>query len=248
MSAPWMAMRTFSANGTYRYHCDEHGGFGGVGMARGRVRQRHRHASPTSAPAASFVVAPAIVAVNRNVAFDATASSDADGAIVKSSGTSTATAPTSCDTGSVPATSRSYATTGTRIVGLRVTDDQGAAGETMRSVQVTTAPTAAFTVAPNPAEPGQTVIFDGSLSSKPGGSIATYEWDRDGNGSFETDTGTTPTTSRAYTTPGTLYVGLMVTDNLGVSARRPGRCRSNRAAGPAAACCSPAPARRRRPR
>ena len=51
---------------------------------------------------------------------------------------------------------------------------------------------------PNPAIVGQTVTFNGSASSDPDGTIAKYEWDLDGNGTFETDTGTTATTSRVY--------------------------------------------------
>ena len=79
-------------------------------------------------------------------------------------------------------------------------------------------PTAAFTISPNPAAPGQTVTFNGSGSSDPGGSIAKYEWDLDGNGSLETDTGTTPTASRAYATNGSVSVKLRVTDNQGAQA------------------------------
>ena len=46
---------------------------------------------------------------------------------------------------------------------------------------------------------GATVTFDGSASSDPGGAIAKYEWDLDGNGTFETDTGTVATTTSTYT-------------------------------------------------
>ena len=78
-------------------------------------------------------------------------------------------------------------------------------------------PSASFTATPNPAQVGQSVSFNGSASADPDGTIAKYEWDLDGNGSFETDTGTTPTTSRAYTAPATLDVKLRVTDNNGAT-------------------------------
>ena len=55
---------------------------------------------------------------------------------------------------------------------------------------------------PNPAETGQTVTFDASASSDPDGTIAKYEWDLDGNGTYETDTGTTPTATKTYATAG----------------------------------------------
>jgi PKD repeat protein len=80
------------------------------------------------------------------------------------------------------------------------------------------APTASFTASPNPVETDQTVSFDAASSSAPGGSITKYEWDLDGDGSFETDTGTTPSASKAYSAAGTLPVSLRVTDDQGATA------------------------------
>ncbi len=59
------------------------------------------------------------------------------------------------------------------------------------------------------------MTFNASASSDPDGTIAKYEWDFDGNGTYETNTGTTATTTKAFATPGTFTVGLRVTDNLG---------------------------------
>ena len=53
--------------------------------------------------------------------------------------------------------------------------------------------------------------------SDPDGTIAKYEWDLDGNGSYETNTGTTNKTSRTYTSAATTNVGLRVTDNSGAT-------------------------------
>ena len=75
-------------------------------------------------------------------------------------------------------------------------------------------PVARFTATPNPVATGQTVTFNGSTSSDPDGSITKYEWDLDGNGTYETNTGSTPTATRAYATEGTDRCGLRVTDNL----------------------------------
>jgi PKD repeat protein len=77
------------------------------------------------------------------------------------------------------------------------------------------APIASFQGSPNPAQTGQEVSFDGSASSDPDGTIANYRWDLDANGSFETDTGTSPTATTAYSSPGTYNVKLQVTDNGG---------------------------------
>ena len=81
-----------------------------------------------------------------------------------------------------------------------------------------TAPTASFSASPNPAQIGRTVSFDGAASSDPDGSIASYRWDLDGNGSFETDGGSSATASHSYSTAGDVTVGLRVTDNQGATA------------------------------
>ena len=47
--------------------------------------------------------------------------------------------------------------------------------------------------------------------------ITNYKWDLDGNGSFETDTGTTPSTSRSYSAAGNVIATLRVTDNDGAT-------------------------------
>jgi acid phosphatase type 7 len=80
------------------------------------------------------------------------------------------------------------------------------------------APTASFTVSPNPALTGQSVTFNGAGSSDSDGSIADYKWDLDGNGTFETDSGSSATISRSYSSAATITVKLRVTDNAGATA------------------------------
>ena len=77
-------------------------------------------------------------------------------------------------------------------------------------------PVADFTLAPNPTQ-GQRVIFDASASS-PGRdeadqplAINRYEWDLDGNGSYERET-QGPTVAREYEGTGTIEVSLRVTN------------------------------------
>lgn len=67
------------------------------------------------------------------------------------------------------------------------------------------------------ADPNQAIVFDGSESSDDG-SIVKYEWDLNGDGSFETDTGAVPSTSFTYPLARTLKVKLRVTDNDGQAA------------------------------
>jgi PKD repeat protein len=74
-------------------------------------------------------------------------------------------------------------------------------------------PTASFTASTTSAPAGTAVGFDGSGSSEPGGSIASYAWSF-GDGS----SGTGPTTSHAYATAATYTVTLTVTDPAGQTA------------------------------
>jgi len=75
-------------------------------------------------------------------------------------------------------------------------------------------PVASMTMTPSPARPGQTVTFDASKSSYSKGTIKKYEWDLDGDGTYETTT-TTPVVSKQYTTEATVNIGLRVTDSNG---------------------------------
>ena len=85
----------------------------------------------------------------------------------------------------------------------------------VRSFTVSDPPTASLVIAPNPALAGRTVTFDASKSADGNGSVVDYKWDLDGNGSFETDTGTTPQATKSYDKPQTVAVKVRVTDNDG---------------------------------
>ena len=70
------------------------------------------------------------------------------------------------------------------------------------SVVANQPPTASFTASPDPGRRRPAVTFNASASTDPDGTIAKYEWDLDGNGTYETDTGTSPTASHTYRQPG----------------------------------------------
>lgn len=91
-----------------------------------------------------------------------------------------------------------------------------------RNFTVSSPPTAVLKIAPERTLTGRSVTFDGSGSSDANGSIARYEWDLDGDGSYETDTGGTPQTSRTYATPATVAVHLRVTDSTGTTGEATG--------------------------
>jgi PKD repeat protein len=168
-------------------------------------------------PSASFTATPNPVSPNVSTSFDASASKDPDGTIAKYEWDLDGNGTYETNTGTTKTTSRSYTSEGTVTVGLRVTDNSGATETTTRSLVVQNQPPiGSFTATPNPVNTNTTVSFNASASSDPGGSISKYEWDLDGNGTYETNTGTTKTTSRSYTTPGEVVVGLRVTDNKGL--------------------------------
>ncbi len=111
----------------------------------------------------------------------------------------------------------SFGGTGTHVVKLRVTDTLGATAVSSVSIRVHRQPTADFATRPVTPGVGQLVTLDGSLSDDDG-TIARYQWDLDGNGSYETDGGTTSTVGTRFATAGPAKVGIKVTDNDGSSA------------------------------
>jgi hypothetical protein len=83
-------------------------------------------------------------------------------------------------------------------------------------------PVASYVIGPTHTLTGKTVNFDASGSSDDGSGIADYAWDLDGDGTYETDTSTTPTTSRVYTAAGVITTHLRVTDGIGLTSTASG--------------------------
>jgi PKD repeat protein len=79
------------------------------------------------------------------------------------------------------------------------------------------APTPVASLKADPASPerGQTVTFTSTSTGGRDKPIVKYEWDLDGNGTFETGTGGAPTVSASYPNAGVVVVALRVTDNRG---------------------------------
>jgi YD repeat-containing protein len=171
------------------------------------------------APSASFTATPNPVVSGSPVAFDGSASADPDGSIAKYEWDLDGNGTYETDTGTTKTTTHTFATPGSFDVKLRVTDNLGATATQTKTVTVSNrAPTASFTVTPSPAATGQTVTLNGAGSSDPDGTVARYEWDLDGNGTYETDGGATASRTTTFSTPGTFTLGLRVTDNSGATA------------------------------
>ncbi len=213
-ASAWTETRTFTADGAYRYYCQAHGSPGGVGMS-GVV---YVNAAGVPPPVAGFAISPNPAQVGQAVSFNGAGSSATEGSIVRYEWDLDGNGSYETDTGATASASRSYPAAQTLTIKLRVTDNQGASAETTRPLRINAPPSASLTASPNPAVTGQSVSFNGAGSTDPDGSIAKYEWDLDGDGSFETNTFNTPTTSRSYSSPGTLAVKLRVTDTNGATA------------------------------
>ncbi len=166
---------------------------------------------PTNAaPTANFSYTPTTLPVGAWAQFDASTSSDSDGSIASYSWSF---GDGSTDTGL--AVWHRFTTSGTFVVTLTVTDDDGATDTMTQAVQVGTinqAPNAAFSASPTNPMVNAWVQLSGSASSDPDGTIASYAWNF-GDGS----TGTGSTIWHRFTAPGTYIVTLTVTDDGGAS-------------------------------
>ncbi|MCA1656289.1 MAG: PKD domain-containing protein, partial [Actinobacteria bacterium] len=190
--------------------------------SRGATSATTRTLRINAPPASSFFAIPSPARPEQSVSFDASASADPDGTIVRYRWDLDGDGSFETDTGTTPTASRTYTTPARLNVKLRVTDNDGATSETTQALRINAPPAATFSATPSPARPEPSVSFDGSASVDPDGIIARYQWDLDGDGSFETDTGATPTTTRIYTMPGTLNVKLRVTDSDGATSEATG--------------------------
>ncbi|SDO31373.1 PKD repeat-containing protein [Nakamurella panacisegetis] len=159
-------------------------------------------AAANQLPTAAFTS----TATNLSVAFDGSTSSDPDGSISSYSwnwGDNTA-----AGSGATP--THVYAAAGTYTVTLTVTDNRGGTNSVSHNVTVAAAnqlPTAAFTSTAT----NLSVAFDGSTSSDPDGTIASYAW----NWGDNTAAGSGATPTHVYAAAGTYTVTLTVTDNQG---------------------------------
>lgn len=169
------------------------------------------------APTARLSV-PAAPIPGQQVTLSASASTDPDGTIVRHEWDLDGNGSYEVDSGPGSSTARSFAAAGSYPVGVRITDDSGATATAAATVSVDAPPLPALAVWPSPGVAGKPVYFGASGSTDPDGSITRYEWDLDGDGAYELDTGTLDKALHSYATAGTRTVRLRVTDNRGVSA------------------------------
>jgi hypothetical protein len=172
----------------------------------------------TLPPMATFTVSPAPPVVGSTATLSALGSLDLDGRIARYEWDLDGDGTYETNGASAPTVQHVFTAAGPIAVRLRVTDDSGAQAEKTVSVSPNRAPVAAVTAAPNPVVAGRPVTFDAGGSLDPDGTVARFQWDLDGDGIFELDTATTPTTARAYPNAGAVTVRVRVTDDAGTPA------------------------------
>jgi PKD repeat protein len=175
-------------------------------------------AEENQAPTADFTYSPTSPLKGETIHFNGSLSSDPDGTIVSwdwDFGDGTA------DTGEKVDHAYNWNGTGSKTftVVLTVTDNQGASAITSKTVTVTgeeenQSPSANFTYSPTNPQKGETIYFNGGLSTDPDGTIVSWQWNfGDGN----TASGLNVSHAYTWTEPGnkTFVVELKVTDNDG---------------------------------
>lgn len=172
-------------------------------------------ALPPTPPTAAFTFSPGAPVSGQAVSFDGTGSS-ATGTTIASAhwdfGDGTTTDQASGDAGFLTM-SHTYSAVGSKTASLTVTDGHGLTHTAMHDVVVSAAnkpPLAAFTFSPASPKVGGAVSFDGTGSSDPDGSIASYSWDFGDGG-----TSTESKPQHKFSTAGIHQVALTVSDDKG---------------------------------
>jgi hypothetical protein len=123
------------------------------------------------------------------------------------------------DTATNPTATTTYSTPRTLPVSVRITDDAGQTSTATDNLVVGSAPPVPRFSFAGPLLVGQPVTFDAGTSTDIDSTIVDYRWDLDGSSNYLTDTGATPRATTVFSSPGTVAIGLRVTDALGATAR-----------------------------
>jgi PKD repeat protein len=197
----------------------------GVGLAVciGLVSPGSTQADPGFKPTAEFTAIPNPAIIGETVQFNASASAD-DGGLLVDAPIETYEWDLDGDTsnGSAgfevseddPMTSTTYSSPGDVVVRLRVTDSEGDISDPASlTLHVDTPPVADFIFAPSSPDVNEQIIFDSTSTDPDDGSIASFEWDFESDGTIDK---TGDTVTHSFATPGDRQVTLRVTDSDGL--------------------------------
>ncbi len=170
-------------------------------------------------PIARLTYAPTPAVVGQLVTLDAGTSTDADGTIDSYSWDLDGNGTIDDVVTQVPTTTTTFDSPGEHIVRVLVTDNTGGTDMVELPIWVTGPPVGVITATPTSPLPGESVTFSAAQSrdSDAGGSITKYEWDLDGNNSYEISGATATTATKSYPNPGIVSIRLRLTDNDGAT-------------------------------
>ena len=171
---------------------------------------------PNQPPTASFTPTPSSGNAPLSVDFDASASSDPDGTIVKYEWDWEGDDVWDSESDD-PVVNYTYYTHGDFTAKLRVTDDDGATDTDTATISVNALPVADIYANKTEDDEDSWFYFSAYYSSDPDGTITNYRWDLDGNGTFEENGKTKYYKYAFYDKAGFYDVGVQVTDNDGAT-------------------------------
>jgi len=199
---------TYPTEGTYTVTLTVTDNQGGTGV---QTLEIGVSTDPNIAPTAALTASETSGVAPLTVSFDGSGSSDIDGTIV---GYSWNFGNGQSGSGLTP--SATYAIPGSYPVVLTVTDNKGATSTATTTIVVAKplnqSPVAALTATPTTGNAPLLVQLSSAGSTDADGAISSYSWNF-GNST----TGSGPSASVVYTTPGTYTVTLTVTDNDGAT-------------------------------
>lgn len=169
---------------------------------------------PTAALSASTVTP----APWRTVTFDAAASSDPDGTALTYTWDLDGDGSYETTTGDVPRAVAAYPPHAARIVHVAATDADGESDTAFVALAVRNqAPHAELSAPTGPARPGDSVVLSADGSADPDADALAYEWDLDGDGTFELPSFGEPRITTSFAKPGARRVRVRVADGFGQS-------------------------------
>ena len=167
---------------------------------------------PVAVLAAEPMEGPAPLTVN----FDASDSSDEDGEIVSYEWDFDADGVYEYDSEGDSTVDHTYEAYGSYQAALQVTDDDGAQSTDSVTIEVNRQPVAQLSATPTEGAIPLEVSFDAGASYDPDGTIVQYEWDFDGDSTYD-DTTTEPVNAHTYGRFGSFDAVVRVTDDDGAT-------------------------------
>lgn len=165
----------------------------------------------TEAPIPELIASPPDPLASQLVTFDASGSTPpAFGTITHYQWDLDGDGTYETDGGASPTIARRFSQVGTETVGVRVTASVGAPATKTITLSIG-APYTFMSAMPGLVVTGQPVTFDAGPSAMEGSDIERFQWDFNGDGTYETDTGTTSSVQHAYATPGAYTASVRVT-------------------------------------